>query len=435
MWEVRRATRLAPTGAARCLTTYRGACLSTRCSSCHRRLDSRLDHDARLLVAALVFAVGRSVRAYRERAHGWPSIVALGVAARARLSGQGRVLPRRNRRARDARVRAVGATMGFAQAVAGDCGLSRVVAPQIAYVSRLKGSPTFGDVGRLNYLWFVANVPGPVSSAFALPARFRRPPRPGRRSCRWTASRDPHPAVYDIDAPIPGTLPDLVRRGPLVPRRDGAVASDGVSSAPSLGTRACTSSCSASCSSVRVAAPRRPDRSRVVTSRPCGRRPVLVVPALAALAMYALVLVQSRYVAPFALLLFAGLVPPWATDDLSRRIRAGLAAGAVVAIPTRRAPDARRRDLLARRSAAPRATSSRALAARGVGPGARLGFVGEAYDALWARTARMRFVSVVPSAEADRFWALDAAGRAARPRAHAASTAPTPSSPNRQRWG
>ena len=53
-----------------------------------------------------------------------------------------------------------------------------------------------------------------------------------------------------------------------------------------------------------------------------------------------------------------------------------------------------------------------ALAARGVTPGTRLGFVGEAYDALWAREARLRFVSVVPQAEAASFWALGASDRA-----------------------
>ena len=54
-----------------------------------------------------------------------------------------------------------------------------------------------------------------------------------------------------------------------------------------------------------------------------------------------------------------------------------------------------------------------ALAARGVGPGSRIGFVGEAYDALWGRTARLRFVSLVPLAEALRFWELGPDGRAA----------------------
>jgi hypothetical protein len=117
-------------------------------------------------------------------------------------------------------------------------------------------------------------------------------------------------------------------------------------------------------------------------------------------------------VAPFALVLFAGLVPPWATDDLSRRVRRGLAAGAVVAIPLI-ALQMRVDATYWRGSAASRSNVVAALAARGIGPGSRIGFIGEAYDALWARQARVRFVSVVPSTEAERFWELDAARRAA----------------------
>jgi hypothetical protein len=63
-------------------------------------------------------------------------------------------------------------------------------------------------------------------------------------------------------------------------------------------------------------------------------------------------------------------------------------------------------------SAQARASVVNALAARGIGPGSRVGFIGEAYDAIWARTARLRFVSLVPLAETERFWALDAARRA-----------------------
>jgi hypothetical protein len=59
-----------------------------------------------------------------------------------------------------------------------------------------------------------------------------------------------------------------------------------------------------------------------------------------------------------------------------------------------------------------RAAVIAALASKGVGSGAHVGYIGEAYDALWARLGRFRFVSVVPSAEADRFWALDEPGRA-----------------------
>jgi len=53
-----------------------------------------------------------------------------------------------------------------------------------------------------------------------------------------------------------------------------------------------------------------------------------------------------------------------------------------------------------------------ALSARGITPGTRLGFIGDAYDALWAREARLRFVSLVPRAEAAHFWALGPADRA-----------------------
>jgi hypothetical protein len=116
-------------------------------------------------------------------------------------------------------------------------------------------------------------------------------------------------------------------------------------------------------------------------------------------------------VAPFALLLFAGLVPPWVTDDLSRRIRLGLAAGAVAGIPLV-AHQVRVDAAFWRGSAKSRTNVVSALAARGIGPGSRIGFIGEAYDALWARQARLRFVSVVPSMEAERFWELDTAHRA-----------------------
>jgi hypothetical protein len=139
--------------------------------------------------------------------------------------------------------------------------------------------------------------------------------------------------------------------------------------------------------------------------------PLLVIPALAALGMYALVLVQTRYVAPFALLLLMGLVPPWAADDLSRRMRAGFATAAVIALPLvahQMYVDA----TYWRGSARARANVVSALVARGVTPGTRLGFIGEAYDALWAREARLRFVSLVPRQEVARFWALGPADRA-----------------------
>ena len=283
-------------------------------------------------------------------------------------------------------------------------------APQIAYATRLKGAPTFSDVGRLNYLWFIADVPGPVSSAFPLPARLPSPSTTHQTLTRLDRASGAHPAVYDIDAPIPGTLPvwydpGYWYRGVVAPLMPVAVARAVVRHArvylEMFGLLLAGASA--------AALTRRVSRREALATRPVV---VLVLPALAVLATYALVLVQDRYVAPFALLLFAGLVPPWTTDDLSRRVRTGLATGAVIAaalVLHRARVDA----TYWRGSAASRSNVVAALAARGITPGSRVGFIGEAYDALWARQARIRFVSLVPLAEAERFWDLDTAGRAA----------------------
>ena len=292
-------------------------------------------------------------------------------------------------------------------------GLAAVVflalsAPQIAYVSRLKGTPTFGDVGRLNYLWFVADVPGPVSSSFALPATLPSHDASNQRLTALAGDRR-EPAVYDIDAPIPGTLPiwydaGYWYRGVTGPLKVKPVIRAAVRHARVYFEMLGFLLVGGAAAALVAGATRR----NVLAMRP---DPVLVVPALAAFAMYGLVLVQTRYVAPFALLLFAGLVPPRATDELSRRLRTGFAAGAILGLPLVMHL-VRVERLFWYNAARDRTAVVNDLEAKGVPAGARLGYVGEAYDALWARAGRFRFVSVVPSVEADRFWALDEAGRA-----------------------
>jgi 4-amino-4-deoxy-L-arabinose transferase-like glycosyltransferase len=282
--------------------------------------------------------------------------------------------------------------------------------PQIVYASRLKGSPTFGDVGRLNYLWFIANVPGPVSPAFALPARLPSPDSVAQRVTPLDPVHDPHPAVYDINAPIPGTLPIWYDAGywyrgvtaPLMPLaivralvRHARVYLEVFGFLMVGGVAAL------------LAGPT--TRREVAAMRP---DPILLVPAVAGLVMYALVLVQTRYVAPFALLFLAALAPPWMTDAASRRLRVGLVVGAVTLVPLV-VFQAKVEATAWRGAAHNRATVAATLNARGIGRGSRIGFIGDAYDALWARTARVRFVSLVPGAEAGAFWGLDPSARTA----------------------
>ena len=281
-----------------------------------------------------------------------------------------------------------------------------ISAPQVIYASRLKGSPTFSDVGRLNYLWYVADVPGPVSSAFPLPERLPDPTRHG--SLATLSDAVSHPAIYVIDAPIPGTLPIWYDAGYWYRSVDAPIRPVAIARAVVRHVRVYLETFGIILAAALAAVLAGPVSRRAVL----GLRPnaVLVVPALAALAMYALVLVQSRYVAPFAVLLVLGLVPPSSVDELSRRLRIGLATGAVAAVLSviyQLRTDAP----FWSGSASARANVVSALQARGIGAGTRLGFIGDAYDALWAHQAGVRFSVLLPRAEARRFWDLDAAAR------------------------
>lgn len=409
MWEVRRATRLKqPLGALPNDTAWQVLVYALFAVATVGWIHVWV-MTPDMLVAAIVFAVaGLCVRITCDHV-GWPSGALLGALLGLGYLAKAAVFP-------------IGITVlatlafmrrrhnGVRQAAIAGMVFLAISAPQIAYVSRLKGSPTFGDVGRLSYLWFIADVPGPVSSAFPLPARLPSPSASGQTLVRLDRTRDPHPAVYDIDAPIPGTLPiwydaGYWYRGVTAPFLPVAVVRTAVRHLrvyfELFGFLIV--------GAVAALLTGRLSRRAFLDVRPV---PLLVVPALAALAMYALVLVQSRYVAPFTLVLLAGLVPPWATDDVSRRLRIGLTAGAVAAMALV-AQQVRTDAPYWRGTARARADVVAALSARGIGPGARLGFIGEAYDALWARTARVRFVSLLPSAEADDFWKLDAVGRSA----------------------
>src|SRR5215207_10111817 len=156
-----------------------------------------------MLVAAIVLAVAAVTLRLRSGRGGWGSAVGLGGLLVAGYIAKAALLPvglvvlavlvvvlRRRR--------------GLTLATVAGVVLLAISAPQIAYVSRLKGSPTFSDVGRLQYLWFVAGVPGMVTSALPLPARLPDP-NALSQTLPLLADSDPHPAVYDIDAPIPGT--------------------------------------------------------------------------------------------------------------------------------------------------------------------------------------------------------------------------------------
>ena len=364
-----------------------------------------------MLVAAIVLAVsGVSIRMAVDRT-GWTSIAMLGVLLGLGYLTKAALLPvgiavivtlavmlRRRR------------SPGWPAKIAVATGLFLIIAaPQAIYVSRMSNRPTFSEVGRLSYLWFIAGVPGPISSAFPLPVSL--PPSDGEPHTLATLdpSRDGGPAVYDIVAPLPGTLPVWYDAGywyrdvaaPLYPLQIArALVRNARVYLEVFGFLLVGGLASM------VAG--RLSRREGSAMQPAW---VIVIPALAACAMYALILVQTRYVAPFALPLFAGLVPPWAIDNLSRRLRRGFAVGAVAVVPLV-LHQVKVDTAVWRGSASVRESFVAAFAARGIGPGTRIAFIGDAYDAHWARLGGLRFVTLLPRAEAPRLWHLDEAERA-----------------------
>ena len=364
-----------------------------------------------MLVAGVALATGGFCVRFAAGRAGWLAAVALGLLLGVGYLAKAALLPvgmvvlatltfESWRRRRHDLPKVVVATALFAL----------TSAPQVAYASRLKGSPTFGDVGRLSYLWFIARVPGPISPDFALPAKLPSPDARGQTLAPLEATRDGAPVVYGIDAPIPGTLPIWYDAGywyrgvvaPLYPLRIArALVRNSRVYLEVLGFLIV--------GALGAAMAGRISRHDIRAIQPVW---MLVVPAIAACAMYALVLVQTRYIAPFVLLLMVGLVPPWADDELSRRLRRGLAVGATAMLPLvfhQISVDTRAWGGSARL----RSQFAAALAARGVAPGTRVGFIGDAYNAFWARQARVRFVTLMPRSEGERFWRLSAPARAA----------------------
>jgi hypothetical protein len=119
----------------------------------------------------------------------------------------------------------------------------------------------------------------------------------------------------------------------------------------------------------------------------------LLAPAVAAFAMYGLVHVEPRYLAPFVTLLWIGLVmgarPPAVAMQVATMLVAvvGLGTLSLTMAPER---------------------YSRAVAelqGAGVGPGDRVGLIGlPSPDVVWVRLARARVVAHIPGESAGDYW-------------------------------
>jgi hypothetical protein len=139
----------------------------------------------------------------------------------------------------------------------------------------------------------------------------------------------------------------------------------------------------------------------------------LLVPAIAALGMYLLVNVQTRYVAPFAVLLCVGLLSCVRLPDSreSKRLVVCATVTALTMFLISIGPTTFRtfRDLIVWRNSSLNRHwyVADGLKRMGVQQGDKVASIGDARTAYWARLARVRIVAEVPSEDTSEFWTAD----------------------------
>jgi 4-amino-4-deoxy-L-arabinose transferase-like glycosyltransferase len=309
-------------------------------------------------------------------------------------------------------------------------------APLIATLSWSAGHLTMGDVGRFTYLKHVNEMPYPDFHE-ALERLDGRPVHPPRRIFD-------EPPVYEFADPVGGTYPMAYDPGYWTEGLQPTITAAGQARA------LVTSGMQWFDLFVRrqggfFALVLLLGWMSVRPSRPWWRIDAgraLVLWSLAAFGLYSLVYVEARYIAPFVVLFWAGLLLRLRFPEGALARRLALAGAVLLSLfvwinlaalhldglrqvtgftpldETATAPDTD-----AGTHAVDHPALADALAEFGLRPGDRVGVIGYAYSAYWARLARLRIVAEVHWQDQARFWEAPDAVRAAALEAFAAAGA------------
>lgn len=294
-----------------------------------------------------------------------------------------------------------------------------VSAPFIVALSASKGRFTFSDTGRLAYTWFVDGRTE-ATNWQGEPAGTGTPVHP-------TRVLHTEPAVFEYATPIAGTWP---------PWYDASYWNEGVKPAVALAPQMWVVMQNVAKYAAALAA-------IVVTlmfvgvmaGRPAVRglkaAAFLLLPTLAGLALYTLVLVEWRYVASFIVVFaLAALIAmlPRAVDDGSviagravgdlQRLLPAIAVALTVALLAQTVDltydeiGHGLRSLVGTDDANEFAITAIAFQKVGLRPGDEVGRIGSPFFDYWARLARVRIIAEVPDSQAAGFWAADSETKA-----------------------
>lgn len=133
----------------------------------------------------------------------------------------------------------------------------------------------------------------------------------------------------------------------------------------------------------------------------------LLLPAIAAMSLYALVVVHTRYVAPFVVLFWAGVLSQIRLPDTmdSRRILAGVTLAVAITLGSNTAFKlAYGLANWGARSQHVHWEIARDLQQMGIQPGDKVALIGDSNSAFWARLGRVQVVAEIRSADTAEFW-------------------------------
>jgi hypothetical protein len=278
--------------------------------------------------------------------------------------------------------------------------------PLVLALSAAKGRPTFGDAGRINYAEFVNRA--------TRSEHWQGDPRGTGTPLHPTRKIFSDPDVFEFSSPVAGSYapwydPSYWYDGarPHFSARDQSWA---LFRASNMYLKIFSKSGALWVALAAVWAAR---RKALAWGSSISGAWLVVLPSVAALAMYALVLVEFRYVAPFALMLMLWMlarvrVVAEAELQLLRRFHF-----VVVLAPALAVAWAAARDLcdVTRNQPYEPWVVAQQLHTMGIESGADMGYIGTGGDAYWAHLAGVRIIVEVPYNEVPRFIAADAARR------------------------
>jgi hypothetical protein len=276
--------------------------------------------------------------------------------------------------------------------------------PQIFSLSMQKGRVTFGEAGALNYAMHVNHATKYVHWQ-AEPSGTGIPAHPTRKIFS-------DPAVFEFASPIPGTYP---------PWYDVSYWYEGVRPhfewkgqlralfrSANMYLKFVSKSGALWVLFVALLFAKR--AGVVLRGRSDSGTWLVALPAVAALGMYSLVLVEFRYVAPFALILLMGVlarmrIMEGADSRWLRRTQL-----AVVLVPALTVGWAAASDVveLVRNQPYEPWVVAQQLHEMGIPSGVDVGYIGTGLDAYWAHLAGVRIIAEIPDSEESRYVAADA---------------------------